>query len=386
MEVRGSATNDHPHFPYFWAALIFFCSRAVVTLGLLFAQKYMPIDANTWSAGPSWYHQLLQWDSEWYFKIVTDGYRYSGDPTVPQNVVFYPLYPMLARGVAAISGMSAPHALLLIANVSGFCATLLLFKLVREEFRDDVGLATVALLSFFPTSVLLSAGYTESLELLLIISFFLVLKQQHFLAAALLAALAVADRSTGILLTPVLVWEMWLNRDQKALFPAVIPCVFIATSGLWLFMIYLWYDFGNPMAFSEGQAAFHRGTTLETRLISALKLEPFNRLILNDWNPWGLDSWFSLLFIVAIFTGFFWLRSSWSLFAAAVFMLPYLTLSGGPAGFVSMNRFNLVSFPLFVVGAVVALRVRWLLIGTIGILSAALFMNTALFARRIWIG
>jgi hypothetical protein len=69
-----------------------------------------------------------------------------------------------------------------------------------------------------------------------------------------------------------------------------------------------------------------------------------------------------------------------------VLLLPYLTLSGGPAGFVSMNRFNLISFPLFVVLAEVGLRARWLVVGVIGLFSAALFMNAALFARRIWIG
>jgi hypothetical protein len=51
-----------------------------------------------------------------------------------------------------------------------------------------------------------------------------------------------------------------------------------------------------------------------------------------------------------------------------------------------MSRFNLVSFPVFVMMAGVGLRARWLLIGVIGLFGAALLMNTALFARRIWIG
>ena len=109
-------------------------------------------------------------------------------------------------------------------------------------------------------------------------------------------------------------------------------------------------------------------------------------MILNDWNPWGQASWFTLLFIVLIVLGWSRLRSSWTLFAMAVLLLPYLTLSGGPAGFVSMSRFNLVSFPLFVVLAHFGLRAKWLLAGVIGLFGASLFMNTALFARRIWIG
>jgi hypothetical protein len=107
MEMRCPDWKDHPYLPYFWALSIFLFSRTVVALGLAFSQKYLPIATDVWSAGPRWYHQLLQWDSEWYFKIVTEGYRFSSDPTIAQNIVFYPLYPMLARGLAAISGFTA---------------------------------------------------------------------------------------------------------------------------------------------------------------------------------------------------------------------------------------------------------------------------------------
>jgi Gpi18-like mannosyltransferase len=386
MELRCPNWKDHSWLPYFWAILIFLCSRVVVALGLVFSQKYLPSAIERWSAGPLWYHQLLQWDSEWYFKIATEGYRYNGDLTIQQNIVFYPLYPMLARGLAAISGLTPADALLLVANVAGLLAIVALFKLVREEFGDQLALTTTALLSFFPTSVLLSAGYTEPLELLLVVSFFLALRQKRYLSAALLAGLAVAGRSTGIVLLPVLLWEMWLNRDRKSFLLALLPCVLLATSGIWLFMIYLWISFGDPFAFADGQMAFHEGTTLVARLIAALKFEPVTRMILNDWNPWGQDSWFTLLFIVLIGVGWFRLRSSWTLFAIGVLLLPYLTLSGGPAGFVSMSRFNLVSFPLFVVLADLVLRTKWLLAVVTGLFSASLFMCTALFARRIWIG
>ena len=115
--MRYPNWKDHSLFPYSWAILIFLCSRMVVALGLVFSQKYLPIATDVWSAGPFWYHQLLQWDSEWYFRIATEGYRYNGDPTISQNIVFYPLYPMLARGLAAISGLAPSDALLLAEGV-----------------------------------------------------------------------------------------------------------------------------------------------------------------------------------------------------------------------------------------------------------------------------
>jgi Gpi18-like mannosyltransferase len=386
MEMRCPDWKGSTWLPYCWAILIFSCSRVVVALGLVFSQKYVPSSIEHWSAGPSWYHQLLQWDSEWYFKIVTEGYRYNGDPTIQQNIVFYPLYPMLASGLAKASGLTPADALLAVSNAGGLLAIIVLFKLVREEFGDQLALATTALLSFFPASVLLSAGYTEPLALLLIVLFFLALKQKYYLSAALLAGLAISDRSTGVVLLPVLLWGMWLNRNQKPFLPVLLPSMLLATSGIWLFMIYLWHSFGTPFAFSDGQMAFHEGTTLATRLAAALKFEPFTRMMLNDWNPWGQASWFTLLFIVLIVAGWSRLPSTWTLFAIGVFLLPYLTLSGGPAGFVSMSRFNLVSFPLFVVLADLGLRAKWLLAGVIGLFGASLFMNAALFARRIWIG
>lgn len=384
--MRYPGWKDRSWHPYCWVLLIFACSRLVVALGLAFSEKYVPSSIERWSAGQLWYHQLLQWDSEWYFRIVTDGYQYNGDPTIQQSIVFYPLFPMLARGLATVGGLTPADALLLVSNAAGLLAIVILFKLVREEFGDQIALVTTALVSFFPASVLLSAGYTEPLALLLIVSFFLALKRRYYFSAALLAGLTIATRSTGIVLLPVLVWEMWRNRDQRPFLPALLPCIVLATSGLWLFMIYLWSAFGSPFAFADGQVAFHEGTTLATRLVAALKLEPFTRMMLNDWNPWGQASWFTLLFIVLIVAGWSRLPSSWTLFAIAVLLLPYLTLSGGPAGFVSMSRFNLVSFPLFVILADLVSRAKWLLVGLIGLFGASLFMNTALFARRIWIG
>lgn len=63
------------------------------------------------------------------------------------------------------------------------------------------------------------------------------------------------------------------TRDRKPFLVAFLPCILLATSGIWLFMIYLWSSFGTPFAFSDGQTAFHQGTTLGTRLIAALQFE-----------------------------------------------------------------------------------------------------------------
>jgi hypothetical protein len=147
---------------------------------------------------------------------------------------------------------------------------------------------------------------------------------------------------------------------------------------------------------------------MPARLASALLLEPFRKINLIDLSPAGLDQWFTLIFIALIVRSCFALvgrgttdtspatttvrpgmtrvSPGMTLLAAMVLALPYLTLSGGPAGFTSMARFNIVSFPLFVVMALLTDRWRWAVAGIIGIFGGLLLMYSALFAQWQWVG
>jgi hypothetical protein len=301
--------------------------------------------------------------------------------------VFYPLYSALCSLVSEVLRIDVVDAMLLVANLAAVTAVLLLFKLVRERFGDRNALATVAMISFFPSSVFLSAGYTESLTLLLMVSFFLALARERFFAAALLAGLAVATRSSGIALFPVLLWELWRCRSPRRFLIEAVPLSIIAIAGLWLYIAYLGFVFGHPMAFADGQAAFHENTTLPARLLSALMLEPFGKMDLTDMRPAGFDQWFTLIFIALIvYSWFAGIGRGMTLFAVIVLALPYLTLSGGPAGFTSMARFNIVSFPLFVAMALLTDRRRWMVPGIVGVFGGLLLMYAALFAQWQWIG
>jgi len=126
---------------------------------------------------------------------------------------------------------------------------------------------------------------------------------------------------------------------------------------------------------------------MSTRLLSAVLLEPFGKLNLTDMSPAGLDQWFTLLFIALIVCSWFvGISRGMTLFAAMVLGLPCLTLCGDPAGFTSMGRFNIVSFPLFVVMALLTERGRWAIPAIVGIFGGLLLMYAALFAQWQWIG
>jgi hypothetical protein len=185
----------------------------------------------------------------------------------------------------------------------------------------------------------------------------------------------------------VLLWELWRRRSPRRFLIESVPLSIVATSGLWLYIIYLGFAFGHPMAFADGQAAFHENTTMSARILSALTLEPFGKINLADISPAGLDQWFMLIFIGLIVASWFaGISRGMTLFAALLLALPYLTLCGGPAGFTSMARFNIVSFPLFVVMARLTERCSWAIPAMVAVFGSLLLMYAALFAQWQWIG
>jgi len=381
-----SASHSRRTEPYWRVLAIWLASRLVVVFGAAFGKIYIPYGQGDWDPGSQWYHRLLRWDSEWYNIIASQGYSFNGDPNVTQTVVFYPLFPLAARGLAELTGLPTTDALLIVANLCALAAVLLLFKLARDEFGDRVAFLTVALLSFFPASLFLSTGYTESLVLLLMVGFFLALQRQRFFLAAALAGLAAATRSSGVMLMPVLAWALWRHREFRLFARDVVPLALLSTAGLWLYMIYLGASFGDSLAFAHAQAAFQGGTSLPQRLIAALELQPFRALNLTEASPAGIDHWMFLITLVLVVRAWFRLDFAMTLFALLVVLLPYLTVSGGPQGFIGTARYNLVSFPVFIAAAELLERAPWLTPAVIGGFGGLLFFFSALFSQWQWVG
>jgi hypothetical protein len=375
--------------PYLKAVAIYFCSRVVVLLAVDIAGIFLPLwKPDLWQSGSRWYDHLLRWDSEWYAGIVEHGYSYNGDPNDLQPVVFYPLYPMLARALATITGLSPAVALLVVANVAAVLAILLLFRWARRHAGEEAALFTVACLSFYPGSLFLSAGYTEPLALLLILCCFTLLEDRRFVFAAVAAGLALATRFVGIFLIPVLVWELWqkYQTDRKRLVLYASACLVIASAGLWLYMFYLYAAFGHPLAFADAQGAFNGATSLGSRLAAALLLQPFLHLRFTDVTPAGLDQWFFILLLGLSVWSWRLVPSSATLFSLGALLVPYLTLSGGPAGLTSMTRFGVLAFPAFIALADLCRRSLLLCLTAIGLFAAVLALHSALFAQWYWVG
>lgn len=133
---------------------------------------------------------LNHWDSEWYTRIVIDGYD-------PASLAYFPLYPALVRTLT--TGFRSPITVPLV----GAGLSLVLFAtfvwMVQRASRDLVlvqrGLAPSTLLgwAFFlysPASYVFHTHHTESLFLVLSFGAFVLAAREQWLGAALLAGLA----------------------------------------------------------------------------------------------------------------------------------------------------------------------------------------------------
>jgi len=363
---------------YLSALVIFAASRLVVLIGVNFG-TLLPRDPDPlkWEAGPLWYHRLLRWDSGWYGSIIRDGYRYSDDPTVTASINFFPLYPLLSAGARALLGISEMGALLVVANASSLVAIILLTKLFRDELGEESALLSLTFFCFFPSSLFLSAGYSESVCLVFVLLALILLTKQRFVLAAVMAGVSLAARSTCIVLAPVILLEMW--RQNTLTLPRLLPklalCGVLAISGLLAYMAYLQVKFGHPIAFAASQDAFTHEKFVD-RIVGAIS---FDRTRLQ---PWSQSMW-SLGFLALTIWSFWRLRLALSLYALAAILLPYLMFGRVNA---SMDRYLLMCVPGFMMLGALCKGRLWLAVALTGVWAALLLRKTAQFSQWYWEG
>jgi hypothetical protein len=133
-----------------------------------------------------------RWDGGWYLDIAKHGYRFvSGKQS---NVAFFPFYPYLVREIHHLIPLSRDAGWLLVGIVVSNAALLVgliyFYELVLLDCDRHTAARAVVYLCVFPTTLFLSAVYSESLFLALVISAFYYARTTRWLAAGALAAAA----------------------------------------------------------------------------------------------------------------------------------------------------------------------------------------------------
>ena len=166
-----------------------------------------------------------------------------------------------------------------------------------------------------------------------------------------------------------------------------VPCLILATSGLWLYMIYLWAAFDRPLTVMTSHRAWH-GSGSWNELLRVLTLQPFQHLA-DIWTagpfPSTLAPWFFLLFVFLLVFFRKLLPPSYMLYTLGVLLMPYL-IGSGNVGFHSFTRYLLLALPVFIIMGEIFKRRVWVGFAVMGLFAALLFMHTALYAQGYWAG
>ncbi|HKG17863.1 MAG TPA: mannosyltransferase family protein [Solirubrobacteraceae bacterium] len=358
-----------------------------------------------------------RWDSAWYLAIAAGGY---GDD--PARTAFFPLYPLLVRalgGPADVLGAGVGAYLVagvlvsLLALAAGLAVVHRLAAL--ELGAADAGLTTT-LVALFPTAYAFSAVYSESLFLALSAGALYAGRLGRWRWAGVLAALASATRSTGVLLVvPLALLYLYGPRGDRPAPPAQrsrwqprhavrgdLGWLTLAPAGLGAYLVYLAVTTGDPAAPFRVGGLWYRefagpfGAVWEgavAALAGARQLASGSRAHIY-FQPAGGDPFFValhnlgdfafLVFAVVAIVGV--LRrlplayGAWALCAVA---LP-LSLPVGPEPLASLPRYLAVVFPLHMWLALWARRHR--LTAPVVIASAiGLVALTAGFAAWRWV-
>jgi hypothetical protein len=212
-----------------------------------------------------WANMLARWDTAFYHSIATAGYRW--DPGVFQhdNIVFFPLYPLLMRAGGMLVG-SPLLAGLIISLVSFAGAVALLHRLAALELGESYAMPVVALLSAYPFALFFSAVYTESLFLLATVGAFYAMRRGRLALVAVAGIAAGLTRPNGWWLSLPLLWMAATTVPSRegasegarsaawrrhALLAAMAPIV-----GAAVFSLYTLAAFGDALAWIHGQAAW----------------------------------------------------------------------------------------------------------------------------------
>lgn len=316
-----------------------------------------------------WLDYATRWDTGWYIQIATEGYRFDAEAG-KGNVAFFPLFPLLMRGVIAC-GVHPVVAGAAIANVCFFVALLLFFRFVRGEFgRRPLAQHATALLAFSPGLAWFSIGYTESLFLALTLGLILALRSGRWAWAIGLGVLAGLSRPNAVvLIAPMLFlgWppllEAWRKRTWGR-FSAVLGGVGSPVIGHALYLAFLQFKFGNWKA---NHVVELKGWSAQIKItweviqqkIPGVGLHLFNNPeIFREHVSW---TWFILVFVTVFSLIVLWehrARAWLSIFILG-FVGLYVSIEqlGGPV--YSVGRFAAQIFPFYLAMALFAEKRAW---------------------------
>lgn len=386
--------------------LIFLLWRCLLFIPLFFAQQYIPQQHNSiqytiWAytrpyppVNSFFLYPWANFDGVHYLTIATDGNYFHGS-----DGRFFPFFPFVVRAITLLFGTGTLFGPVVfftaffVTNISFLLALILLYKLIKLDFSENVAFLSILCLLAFPTSFFFGSLYSESVFLLLSVSIFYLLRKKRFFWATIFSMALLTTRIVGIAIIPILIWEIF-SYDRKIftqkeflknrikIFQNIVLILLIPL-GLLGFIWFNMHYWGDPFFFIHAQEHVVVGRSSSIvffpqtsfRYIKILLSVPFSHY---DW--WiSLLEFCSFLFtiILLVLAYIKKLPKTYIFYSLLCFLLP--TQSGT---FNGLPRYTMILFPLFITLALIpnkGIKILYCLIGTIALCVLLAFFSRGYF-------
>jgi len=349
--------------------LVHLVSRIVAWLVLEVAARGFQNPAGVDTLHPTAVDLLPLWDSKWYERIARHGYPVPL-PLDPQTGrftysawAFYPLFPLLMRGLDVIGVPFIAGALVLNVVLSTLAAVLIWATLHQGTHADPqpqrarLALVASCLWSFYPATPVMLKPYTEALAMVLIAASLWALLRRRYLLVALLSVPLGFTRGVAPALGLAALVHLvvrWREDRRAGLDPlrgarvaAVVMLVMTGLSGVAWPLVAGWVS-GIPSAFFEVQAAWGMRPSAG----------PFTLWLQWAWDSKGVLGVIVIVGLVATYISLIAGRHGrWIPVEVRAWAIAYpIYLFAVVRPITSMWRFLLLDFPLAALAASVAMR------------------------------
>jgi Gpi18-like mannosyltransferase len=316
----------------------------------------------------SWY----RWDAAYFGQIATTGY------SKPQDVAFFPLFPLQIRLIMLPLGTAHPvAAALLAANADALLAFIALGLLATRELGPGSVRSVVLVAAAYPLAFFTMTAYSDALFLALAVMTMLAARRGAWVGAGLCAGLAGLTRPTAVVLVLPLLWEYgqqqawWQGRRRNLLQQQVLARLALLASaapvGIALYAGYLGLRFDHPLLFVHVQSQYWSRVSMPLWRSIPLAIAAFFAMpagtyeqarLLVDLGPLVVCTLVTLATIRRI-------PVAYTLYLVGLLYVCVATPVHNPTRydsdlFVSSGRFLLAAFPLYLVLARWTRTRRWL--------------------------
>lgn len=370
LKAAFSRFREYPFHPQNWpepwrqAGVVFLTVRLISWLVGILSFSSFPADPTQFQAG---YAPLPRsrpiellfgiWersDALWYLGISQGGYAKD-----PRSFVFMPFYPFLVHVFSKITPFSAIVSAIFVSNLCFFLGLGFLYQLVKSEFDTKTAQRTLWYVAFFPGSLFMLAPYSESTFFLLAVAALLAARKGRFWMAGLLGALLGLTRNLGTgILVPLLIEAIFFKKGQsfwrwdRNKFSRVVGAL-CASLGLLLWIAFLYWNTGDPLAFLHHQDNWQRQAGAPWMTLWGGLVQAWNFMMSFPGGIYIFDALSVSGALVLAIIGFMKLTPSWSAFTWICILPPLVNPYPGRM-FMSCIRFISIIFPLFIVLALLA--------------------------------